>query len=176
MANAGEVVGHCTIEIQKEKIGRHRVGQRCSVIAFVLAVPVLQRIVVCVRQGNLRNPLIHLHELVRKGADRRQSVFLRKEDVGCANHIFGFVREPANNRVFPHPRQPSPAAEFSEPERIFACLECVDFLIKPIKRSRQERQIVKIHAEIDFVDNFQQINLELHRREQRATNLNLKFS
>ena len=72
------VVDHCTVEVEKEEIGGDGICECRTVVALVFVVPVVHCVMVCVRKGDGVNALIHLNELVGKGADGGDAVLLCK--------------------------------------------------------------------------------------------------
>ena len=176
VADAGVVVDHRAVEIQQEQVCCDRIGQRSAVVALIFIVPVLHRIVIRICQRNRINALIHLHKFMCIGADRRDVVLHGKIDIRCTDAVFRFGNEASDNDVLPFAGEPSAAAEFREFEGIGAVIHRLDLCIEACLCGSAQCLIVILHPEVNFIDNFQQINLKLHGRKQRAVHNNLQFA
>ena len=176
MPDAGVVVDHRAVEVQQEQIRRDRIGQRGAVVALILVVPVLHGVVIRKGEGNGVDALIHLHEFVRIGADRRDIVLHRKIDIRGADAFVSLLTEPPHDHILPFARQSSAAAEFGKSECIRAVVQCFDLRVQLFLRRSAQPFVIKLHPEIDLVDDLQQVDLKLHRGEQRAVHNDLQLA
>ena len=168
MAHTGEVVDHGTVEIQQEQIRGDGIGQGGAVVALVLVVPVLHGIVVGVGQRDGVDALIHLHIFVGISADGLEAVLPRQIHIGGSHAVFRFAGEAAHHLILPFPGQTAAAAELRKAEGVLAGAEILDLPVQAFLRRSPESGIIVLHAEIDLIDDLQQIDLKLHGGKQRA--------
>ena len=168
MANAVVVVDHRTVEVHKEEVGGDGVGEGGTVITVILVIPVAHRVVVGVGERVTVDALIHLHKLMRIGADGGEVVLHREIDVGGTGAALCFGRKPADNNVLPFAGESAAAAELCKGKGIGAVVQRFDLFVQLFFCRFQERIIIVRHAEVNFVDDLQEMDLELHRGEQRT--------
>ena len=174
--HAGVVVDHGTVEVQQEQIGRDGIGQRGAVVALVFVVPVLHRVVVRERERDRVDALIHLHEFMCIGTDRRDIVFHRKIDIGSTDAVFCFGDETPHHNILPLAGEPSATAEFREFECVGPVVHRTDLRVQPLLGRFPQFFVIILHPEIDLVDNLEQIDLKLHRGKERAVHNDAQFS
>ena len=129
-----------------------------------------------VGQGDGVDALVHLHILMGVGADGLQAVLHRQPHVGGADAVGGFLGEAADDHVLPLAGEAAAAAEFGELEGVLACLEVRDLLVQLLFCRGAQGCVVVLHAEVDLVDNLQQVDLELHGGEERAAYGNVQVT
>ena len=168
MPDAGIVVDHGPVKVVKEQVRGDGVGQGGAVVAPVLIVPVGHGVVVGVGQRDGVDALVHLHELVGIGADGGQVVFPGQVHIGGTGAVLRFGGQAADHLVLPLPGKPPAAAELRKGEGILAGIEILDLLLQPRSRRGLQSGVIIVQAEIDLVDDFQQIDFKLHGGEHGA--------
>jgi hypothetical protein len=81
-----------------------------------------------------------------------------------------------NYIILPLATQTAATAKFCELEVIQFVAETTDFAVKLLSCCRSKCHIVILHTEVNLIDNFKKINLELHYREQRSGYLDTEFT
>ena len=114
------VVDHGAVEVHQKQVGGDGIGQGGTVVAVVFVIPVAHCVVVGVGEGVAVDALIHLHELMRIGADGGQVVFHREVHVRGADTFVCLGGQSAHHDVLPFTRESSAAAEFGKLEGIGA--------------------------------------------------------
>ena len=168
MAHAGIVIHHGVIKVQQKQIRGDGVGKCRTVIAPVFIIPVSHGVMVGIGQRDGIDALVHLHKLMGIGADGPDAVLFGQVNIGGAHAVLRLRHQAAHHHIFPFPGKSAAAAEFREAERISTVLKGRNFLIQPLGSRGAQGLIVIAHAEIDLIDDFQQINFKLHSRKQRS--------
>ena len=119
-----------------------------------------------VGQGDGVNALVHLDEFVGIGADGANAVFLCQIHIGGAHAVFRLRHQAAHHHILPLPGKPTAAAELGKAEGIGSVPEGCNLLAQALCGRGTQVLIVKAHAEIYLVDDFQQVNFKLHGGKQ----------
>ena len=176
VAHARVVVHHGAVEVVQEQVGGDGVGQRGAVVALVLVIPVAHGVVIGIRKRDFVDALIHLHILVRVGADGREVVFHGEIHIGGAHALVRLLGKTAHYHILPLAGEPSAAAELGKFKRIGAVVERLYFFVQFFLGGLPQGRIIVAQAEIHLVDNFQQIDFKLHGREQRTAHHDLQLA
>ena len=168
MTNAGVVVDHAPVEVQKEKIGGQSIRKGGTVISLELFVPVSQCKMIGEGQRDLVDSLEHLNEFMSIGSDGSQVVHLGEVHVGSTDHVVGLFSKTLDGQTFKLSGKTTSAAELSELEVVLAILESLDLSIQTLLGGSQKFIVVVLKSEVYFVYDLQKIDLKLHGAEKRS--------
>ena len=129
-----------------------------------------------VSKGYGIDSLIHLHELMCICADRSYIVLHCKVNIGSTHALVCLGAQTLHHNVLPLAGKASAAAELRKLECICAVIESLYLCVKALLSGLSQLLVIELHAEVDLVDNFKEIYLELHCREQRSVNNYLKLT
>ena len=101
VAYARIVINHRASEVEQEKVGCNRIGQRGTVVTVVLRVPILHSVVVGKRKRNLVYTLVHLHVLVGVSTDWRKVILHSEIHVRRSDAFIGFFRKTLYHNILP---------------------------------------------------------------------------
>jgi hypothetical protein len=104
-------------------------------------------------------------------SDGLATILHSKIYIGSANAVLGF-KQLLDNIVLPLTRETTTASELRKLEIVEVVPEATNLAIELLTSGFNEDVIVILHAEVYLVDNFKEIDFELHYREDGAFYLN----
>ena len=99
-------------------------------------------------------------------SDRGEIVLPCKINVRGSDHVTRLGCELTDREFLKFPGEPSACAEFGEFKGVDAVSEAFDLGSELLFRALKEFVLVILHAEVGFVNDLEQVDLELHRREK----------
>jgi hypothetical protein len=110
------------------------------------------------------------------GANRGTAILHSERNVRCADAIVEFEKL-LYGIVLPLAGEATTTTELCELEVIeFVAGETEDFIIETLAGGLNENEVVILHAEIDFIDDFEKVNLEERDREERTAYFDAEFA